>query len=134
MINKKLGNAFERQMADYLFGNGFWVELVTSDASGQASDIIALRNGVSYLIDAKFCSNGYFVLDRIENNQESAMQHFKAHGGSTGLFAISFNNSPIYMVTLPRLLEFRAKGIKRIKPEDLDRAGLLLGEWTILCK
>jgi len=134
MNNKKLGNAFERQLSDYLYKNGFWVHLVASDASGQVSDILCLKNGIAYIIDAKFCSKGYFLLDRIENNQESAMQHFYAHGGEEGLFAISFNNDQIYMAKLSTLLKYRDKGIKRIKPLDLIPNSLLIENWITSCK
>ena len=65
MNNKKLGNSFETELCEILSKNGFWVHLLNANRAGQPADILAVRNKVSYLIDAKVCSEGKFPLSRI---------------------------------------------------------------------
>ena len=54
--NKQAGNAFERSFCEMLFSKGFWVHNFAQNRDGQPADVIAVRNGIAYLIDCKVCS------------------------------------------------------------------------------
>lgn len=56
MSNKKIGNGFEAEFCEKLFQNGYWVHNLAQNAAGQPADVVAVKNGVPYLIDCKVCS------------------------------------------------------------------------------
>lgn len=88
MNNKKIGNDFESDFCEILFENGFWVHNMAQNASGQPADVIAARNGKTYLIDCKVCSVRGFVLNRMEDNQDLSMELWKSCGNGEGWFAV----------------------------------------------
>ena len=73
MNNKTLGNQFEQELCDRLSEYGFWVHCLAMNKAGQPADILAVKNKIAYLIDAKVCSSRGFALSRVEDNQEMAM-------------------------------------------------------------
>ena len=88
MNNKRLGNSFEAEFCEILFENGFWTHNLAQNASGQPADVIAARNGKTYLIDCKVCSNRGFALSRMEENQDLSMELWKDTGNGEGWFAV----------------------------------------------
>lgn len=88
MNNKKIGNDFESDFCEILFENGFWVHNMAQNASGQPADVIAARNGKTYLIDCKVCSVRGFALNRMEDNQDLSMELWKSCGNGEGWFAV----------------------------------------------
>lgn len=88
MNNKKIGNDFESDFCEILFENGFWVHNMVQNASGQPADVIAARNGKTYLIDCKVCSVRGFALNRMEDNQDLSMELWKSCGNGEGWFAV----------------------------------------------
>lgn len=102
MSNKSMGNQFERELCRKLFDKGFWVHNFAQKNEGQPADIIAVRNGIAYLIDAKHCEGNYFSKSRIEENQRCAMALWEECGNTTGLFAVKLRGT-IYMVRADEL-------------------------------
>lgn len=98
MTNKKLGNKFETEFCEMLFQNGYWVHNLAQNSAGQPADVIAVRNGKSFLIDCKVCINNTFPFSRIESNQHTAMTLWKQSGKSDGWFALQLSNKDIYMI------------------------------------
>ena len=88
MTNKKIGNDFESRFCEILYREGFWVHNLAQNASGQPADVIAARNGKTYLVDCKVCSNRGFALSRMEENQDLSMELWKACGNGEGWFAV----------------------------------------------
>ena len=97
MSNKKLGNQFETEFCELLAEHGFWVHLLSQNAAGQPADVIAVKEGEAYLIDCKVCSQGKFTFNRIEENQELAMELWNECGNGYGLFALKFDTR-VYLV------------------------------------
>lgn len=95
--NRTLGNAFENELCDLLYGYGFWAHDMKQNSAGQPADIIAVKNGKAYLIDAKVCSSKGFDLSRIEENQDLAMTLWKERGNGEGWFALKIGTS-VYMI------------------------------------
>ena len=88
MTNKKIGNDFESDFCEILFNEGFWVHNMAQNASGQPADVIAARNGKTYLIDCKVCTVRGFALSRMEENQDLSMELWEACGNGEGWFAV----------------------------------------------
>lgn len=88
MTNKKIGNDFESDFCEILFEQGFWVHNFAQNQDGQPADVIAARNGKTYLIDCKVCSVRGFALSRMEENQDLSMELWKTTGNGEGWFAV----------------------------------------------
>lgn len=96
--NKLRGLAFESDLAKILHHEGFWVHQIQQKAAGQPADLIAVRNGRVFLIDAKDCQNDRFVLSRIEQNQHIAMRMFSQKAKTVPVFALRMEDE-IYMLS-----------------------------------
>ena len=92
MINKKLGNDFEKELSEILYDAGYWVHLLNQNKNGQPADIIAVRSGGAYLIDAKVCTYEVFPFRRIEENQQLAMDMWIECGNIEPYFALKARN------------------------------------------
>lgn len=129
MSNKAIGTQFERDFAAALYENGFWVHLFQDNYNGQPCDVIAARNGHTYLFDCKDCKGIFFRLDRMEENQLNAMRLFELTGNSRGKFVIRFEGGKIYLVDYWQLEALRNKGYKQIAPVDAGIYGMELSVW-----
>lgn len=129
MSNKKLGNDFEAQFCEILFAEGFWCHNLAQNQAGQPADVIAVRNGKSYLIDCKVCSNGGFVLSRMEDNQDLAMGLWQDCGNGYGWFSILISESNgIYMI--PHWLIRAVRNSQFcLSEKEIREGGIPLDEW-----
>ena len=128
--NKKIGNGFEAELCEKLFQNGYWVHNLAQNAAGQPADVVAVKNGVPYLIDCKVCSGKVFSVSRIEDNQRMAMTLWRECLNGEGWFAVKFGEN-IYMITLSRLDSMVSKNL----PEELfQRFALTFEEWLVADK
>ena len=132
MNNKKTGNSFEQEMCDILSSNGFWVHLLNANKAGQPADIIAVRNKVSHLIDAKVCSSDKFPLSRVEENQDLAMELWKDCGNGLGWFALK-TSSGIYMLS-HYCIKAYSEMQSSLSAKEIVELGLPLERWVKKCK
>ena len=132
MNNKTLGNSFETELCEKLSNHGFWVHLLNANKSGQPADIIAVRNGKAHLIDAKVCTNGRFVLSRVEENQELAMSLWNECGNGIGWFAMKVGDQ-IYMVCFYVIQAYKDKK-HSLSEQDIHELGIPLEKWVKKCK
>ena len=128
MINKKLGNKFEKELSEILYDAGYWVHLLNQNKNGQPADIIAVKNIKSYLIDAKVCSYEIFPFRRIEDNQRLAMDMWQECGNTTPYFALKCRNE-IYMVDWNTIKDLIKKGKKQLNLDDMNKYGVRLATW-----
>ena len=128
--NKALGNSFEQELCDRLSEYGFWTHNLAMNKAGQPADIIAVRNKIAYLIDAKVCSSKGFALSRVEENQELAMSLWNKRGNGQGWFAMKLPNDAI--ILLPH---FYIKAHKQMKshmtPAEIFEMGKPIEKWVI---
>lgn len=96
--NRKLGNTFETDFCETLYGKGFWVHNMAQNQAGQPADVIAVKNKIAYLIDCKVCENDRFPFSRIEGNQSTAMTLWRHCGNGYGLFALRLMDGEVYML------------------------------------
>lgn len=129
MTNKKLGNSFESVFCEILFQQGFWCHNLAQNQAGQPADVIAVRDGKSYLIDCKVCSRGRFPFSRIEDNQHTAMRAWQESGNGTGWFALRCKGH-IFMLDNDTLNAL-SKNQSSIGFEEMRTYGCELGEWVL---
>ena len=135
MSNKKIGNRFESELCDILSEHGFWVHLLNQNKSGQPADIIAVRNKVSHLIDAKVCSNNTFPFSRIEENQDLAMELWKDCGNGLGWFALKIRDTDnqIYMISHYTMKAYRNRQAS-LSEKEIVELGIPIERWVMKCK
>ena len=131
--NRAVGNAFEQELCEVLFEYGFWVHNLKQDNSGQPADVIAVRNKVSYLIDAKDCSSKGFDPRRVEENQITAMQLWHECGNGQGWFALRVDNE-VYMLPYPVIMMFKQGARSSIPLSEIPKIAKPLGEWVKRCE
>ena len=128
MINKKLGNDFEKELSEILYDAGYWVHLLNQNKNGQPADIIAVKNGKAYLIDAKVCMYEVFPFRRIEENQHLSMDMWIECGNIDPYFALKARNE-IYMVSYVTIKNLIRNGKKQLNLEDMNKYGTRLAAW-----
>ena len=128
MINKKLGNKFEKELSEILYNAGYWVHLLNQNKNGQPADIIAVKNKKAYLIDAKVCSLEKFVFKRVEENQRLSMQMFIECGNTTPYFALKARNE-IYMLSYKTIRDLIKQGKKQLDFAEINKYGTRLSTW-----
>ena len=133
MNNKTLGNDFEQELCEKLSEYGFWVHNMAMNKAGQPADIVAVKNKIAYLIDAKVCSSKGFALSRVEENQELAMSLWNDRGNGQGWFALKVSTGEIYM--LPHICIQAFKRSKSILTfSEIHELGKPLEKWVARCK
>lgn len=132
MNNKTMGNSFEQELCEKLFENGFWVHLLNANKAGQPADIIAVRNKISHLIDAKVCSNNKFPLSRIEENQDLSMELWTECGNGIGWFALKLNNQ-VYMISHYLMKAYR-NNQSSLSAKEIVELGTPIEKWVKKCK
>lgn len=130
MDNKTLGNSFEDRFCQTLFENGFWAHNLAQNSAGQPADVIAARNGFTYLIDCKVCSAKGFSLSRIEDNQELSMNLWNDTGNGQGWFALEVKNE-VFMFTHYSLKwqKDKDKPKKFLSLKEIRERGIPLKDW-----
>lgn len=134
MINKKIGNSFEAELCELLSMYGFWCHNFAQNAAGQPADVIAAKNGRSYLIDCKVCSTDKgFDLRRMEENQDLSMELWNECGNGQGWFAIKLPNDDIFM-----LPHFTVKAYRNtqsyMSTAEVYEIGKPLEKWVMKCR
>ena len=131
--NKKLGNDFEQELCEKLSEYGFWTHNMAMNKAGQPADILAVKNKVAYLIDAKVCSSRGFTLSRVEENQDLAMDLWGKCGNGQGWFALKVPADEIYMIP-----HVAIQAYKRVQASlsfsDIHMLGRPLEKWVARCK
>ena len=133
MNNKTLGNSFEQELCEKLSEHGFWCHMLNANKAGQPADILAVRNKVAYLIDAKVCSSRGFALSRVEENQELAMTLWNERGNGQGWFALKVPTGDIYMIPHFCIQAFKGKQ-SSLSFNEIHELGKPLEKWVVKCK
>jgi Holliday junction resolvase len=135
MTNKKLGNDFEQELCEKLSEYGFWCHNMALNKSGQPADIIAVKNKIAYLIDAKVVSSPRgFTLSRVEENQDLAMDLWNERGNGQGWFAFKIaKTNEIYVMphfTIKALMATQST----LSIIEILQMGKSLDKWVKKCK
>lgn len=129
MVNKTVGNRFEKDFCQSLAAYGYWAHNMAQNQQGQPFDVIAAKNGKTYVIDCKDCERNVFRLSRIEDNQEQAMKLWSMCGNGVGWFALRLADGSVYMFSLYSLICLRNDKVSL--PEKYIRMhGKTLKDWV----
>ena len=131
--NRRVGTGFEKQLCMSLSGYGFWAHNLAQNSQGQPFDIIAARNGKSYPIDCKDCAKDIFKMERIEENQSSAMFLWRETGNGEGWFALRMTNGAVYFLPFSKL-ESMSLLKTVLSASEIRRFGIPLGKWVEQCE
>ena len=130
--NRSLGNSFEDDFSRLLFDRGFWVKKLAQTQQGQPADVLAVKNHKAYLIDCKVCSGEGFPLDRVEPNQETAMDLWRDCGNGEAWFVLKFEDESMYLLTRSKIKSFRDdpdRKSRTLSHEEITANGVSLEEW-----
>lgn len=131
--NRRVGTGFEKQLCMSLSGYGFWAHNLAQNSQGQPFDIIAARNGKSYPIDCKDCAKDIFKMERIEENQSSAMFLWRETGNGEGWFALRMTNGAVYFLPFSKLESLSL--LKTVlSASEIRKFGVPLREWVEQCE
>ena len=130
--NKHLGNTFESDLCEKLSECGFWTHNLAMNKAGQPADVIAVKNKIAYLIDAKVCSNDIFPLSRVEENQDLAMDLWKECGNGQGWFALLLGTQ-VYMLSHYVIKAYRERQ-SSLSAREIFELGTPLEKWVKKCK
>ena len=131
--NRRVGTGFEKQLCMSLSGYGFWAHNLAQNSQGQPFDIIAARNGKSYPIDCKDCAKDIFKMERIEENQSSAMFLWRETGNGEGWFALRMTNGAVYFLPFSRLKSLSLSKTV-LSAFEIREYGVPLREWVEQCE
>ena len=119
---KKIGNDFEKRFAEMARAAGFFVLYITPNARGaQPFDFLIMRNGFAYPIDCKTCVATSFSLERVEDNQRLAFDHWLECGGLHPCFAVEHDDK-VYMIPWHYI-----RDCKSVRVTDYDTFDEILG-------
>ena len=131
--NRRVGTGFDKQLCMSLSGYGFWAHNLAQNSQGQPFDIIAARNGRSYPIDCKDCAKDIFKMERIEENQSSAMFLWRETGNGEGWFALRMMNGAVYFLPFSKLESLSL--LKTVlSTSEMRQFGVPLREWVEQCE
>lgn len=131
MSNKSIGAAFEREFAEFMSDRGFWVHILQDNRNGQPFDVIAARNGYTYVFDCKVCEGNTFLLSRMEPNQISAMKLWEGCGNEKGMFVIAYRKaSQFCTIPFDRLMKLKEEGIKSLSIERAVQLSIEVCRWN----
>lgn len=134
MINKKLGNKFEKELSEILYDAGYWVHLLNQNKNGQPADIIAVQGRIAWLIDAKECTGDVFALSRIEFNQSASMELWQECGNTSPYFALKTSKNEIYMLSYDILRDLAKDGKKQLNDVEMRYYGTDIDTWFRVIK
>lgn len=132
MSNKSNGTAFEREFARMLAGHDFWVHCIQDNANGQPFDVIAARDGVTYVFDCKDCRQERFPLSRIEENQKTAMELWWGCGNTEPLFVIRFPVQGVRLASFSVLMEMERAGHRSLQGNGIMQYTTPFERWMSL--
>lgn len=119
--NNKVGQDFEHEFCEMLYDNGFWVHFIERKKSGsQPFDIIASKNNIAFVFDAKTNSGNLFRLSRIEENQIESMTLFNDRGNKNSFIVIKKDDCDIYIIPFSLVLNEIENNSKSLKLSELN--------------
>lgn len=121
----KLGNETEEEVAKFFKKNGYWSYITPKKVSGQPVDIIAIKKGVNWLVDAKHLDGKKksFTFSRVEANQIDAMTYARNFADIKNLgfvICVEDDYSKFFYLSYDKYLEIEQSGRKSAKIEEFE--------------
>ena len=123
-VIKEYGNDFEKEFAEILSKEGYWVLLVTPKGyiNSQPMDIVACKNNTFYAFECKTVHSKYkrFPLSRLEQNQILAYKKLKRTGNNNYYLVVKWNDEEIYQIPFSKI-DFKQNSIELTKEYKIDK-------------
>ena len=127
MSNKSSGNAFERDLAQYMARKGYWAHIFQDNRNGQPFDIVLAKDGDVQVGDCKVCERDTFSLSRMEPNQISAMTYWMECGNKDPWYFILLEMSDLVVkIRFSDLIQARKDGTKTLNADQVQQMGELI--------
>lgn len=121
MINKKIGEDFEKELLNILKLNNFWATKLKEKQTGGPCDIIATKNNIFISIEAKNIENKTrFPKERIESNQNSSYKRLCEVGSDKNTFFAFKTPKGIFLLHAKDVIENDLKSIEVTEGVDLE--------------
>ena len=119
----QVGNQTEVMVTELFKKHGYWAHILQKGKDGgQPVDVVALKNNINWLIDAKHVEDEIsFPFSRIESNQLTCMDYAYNFAGikRTG-FAIYFERvGKLYYLPYLKLLKMKEEKRKSVRYDEL---------------
>lgn len=118
MNNKQIGNQTEKQFAQYMYQQGWWVHLLSYNQNGQPFDAVMTRGNVTWFLDIKNLEDTYFPLSRIEPNQRTAFDMLLDKGTDTCGLAVHIENE-FYLLPYKKIKQLEFLGLQKINKNQM---------------
>lgn len=119
----QVGNATEQKVANLFNRYGYWVHILQKGKDGgQPVDIVAIKNNVNWLIDAKNIEEEIsFPFSRIESNQITSLDYALNFAGIKKVgFAIYFKRfDKIYYLPYIKFIKLKEEKRKSVRYDEL---------------
>ena len=120
-----VGNETEEYIAKFFKSKGYWAYITPKKFNGQPVDIIAGKDNILWLVDAKHLrkEDKSFPFSRIEPNQRNSMKYAKDFANNQNLgFCICWDIYPekVFFLHYDKLIELEEKERKSAKLEELE--------------
>ena len=132
MSNKSSGTGFECDFAEYMAEKGYWAHVFQNNRNGQPFDIILAKDGNTQAGDCKVCEKDIFRLERVEENQYSAMILWRQTGNGEGWFALRMTNGEVWFISL-EAMERAMLTRRSLYWSEIKQFGITLEEWVSKC-
>lgn len=129
MSNKKSGTEFEQSFCKLAGKAGFWAHMLNPNKDGQPADIILVKDNAPALIDCKDCENNRFSFDRVEENQELAMEKWIKTGSGYTYFALNLNGD-VWMIPFKFINQLKNAGFNSLDARQIIKIGLSFKDWV----
>lgn len=85
---------FQHEVCKMLSAKGFWAYETINKQSGQPVDVIAAKSNICHIIECKVTQADRFPLNRVEDNQITAIEKFERCDNTQSWFVFFFEKHP----------------------------------------
>lgn len=112
---------FQHEVCKMLSEYGFWAYETINKHSGQPVDIIAVKSNKGYIIECKATQADRFPLDRVEDNQITAVKRFENCNNKESWFAFHFAKHPdeVLFIRANKIIDLVESKAKSINYKEL---------------
>lgn len=130
MNNKKSGTNFEKMLCEKIAEQKIWARLeYPAEDGSQPFDVKAIYRDNIFIFECKDCKNGYFDLNRIEENQKIALKILQENViDNKIMFALNFDGDWQFIEANDIFYELEWGEKKKLKKEYLYKYSMNFSE------
>jgi len=114
LSNKKIGNQVEKEFAQFMYQQGWWIHILAYNQNGQPFDAVMTRGNITWFLDVKNETDDYFPLSRIEPNQRDAFEMLLSKKTDTCGLAIKMPDGNFYLLPYKKIKQLEFIGVSKV--------------------